>query len=155
MEDKFSNILFAKSKLICQRRNVIILKIFQQMIEVTFKSFIDEYLDNLNQPSCIPTCVEEICGGCNIYIFYPLVFQGHKKLSSKTSKKSLKKGLILYLYGMTALNPWTVFQISWALLECALTSWMCAKKVSEPLDIKNKTAFQGELMLMNCLLLCF
>jgi len=33
------------------------------MIEVTFKSFLDEYQDNLKQPSCIPTCMEEICGG--------------------------------------------------------------------------------------------
>lgn len=112
------------------------------MIEVTFKSFLDEYLDNLNQPSCIPTCVEEICGGCITFIFYHLVFQGHKKLWSKTSKKLLEKGLILYLYGTTALNPWTVFQIRWALLKVYLSSWMSAKKVSDRLNIKNKTAFR-------------
>lgn len=109
------------------------------MIEVTFKSFIDEYLDNLNQPSCIPTCVEEICGGCTIYLFHRLVFQGRKKLSSKISKKLPKRGLILYLYGMTALNQWTVSQTSLALSGYALTSWTFVKKVRALSNIKNKT----------------
>ncbi len=34
------------------------------MTEVTFKAFIDEFQNNLNPSSCIPTCLEEICGGC-------------------------------------------------------------------------------------------
>jgi len=32
------------------------------MIEVTFKAFTNEFQD-LKTPSCIPTCLEEICGG--------------------------------------------------------------------------------------------
>jgi len=43
------------------------------MIEVTFKAFTNEFQD-LKTPSCIPTCLEEICGGCNelfSIIIYP------------------------------------------------------------------------------------
>jgi hypothetical protein len=36
--------------------------------EVTFKEFEEEYIGNnkLKPKSCLPTCVEEVCGGCNI-----------------------------------------------------------------------------------------
>lgn len=42
------------------------------MIEVTFKAFCDEFQNNLNQPSCIPICLEEICGGCKVQNFFLL-----------------------------------------------------------------------------------
>eukprot|EP01017_Pseudomicrothorax_dubius_P028407 TRINITY_DN3368_c0_g1_i1.p1 TRINITY_DN3368_c0_g1~~TRINITY_DN3368_c0_g1_i1.p1 ORF type:complete len:160 (-),score=10.75 TRINITY_DN3368_c0_g1_i1:413-892(-) len=30
---------------------------------LTFDQFVREYMDNLKPPSCIPTCLEEMCGG--------------------------------------------------------------------------------------------
>jgi len=47
-------------------KNYYKLNSIQIMIEVTFKSFLDEYANNLKEPSCIPTCMEEICGGCKL-----------------------------------------------------------------------------------------
>ena len=35
-------------------------------VEVTFKEFLAEYMDNLKKPSCLPQCIEDVCGGCTI-----------------------------------------------------------------------------------------
>ena len=38
---------------------------FQQEY-VSFQDFQKEYFDKLKTPSCLPSCIEELCGGCKI-----------------------------------------------------------------------------------------
>ena len=64
------------------------------MIEVTFKSVLDEYTNNLKEPSCIPTCMEEICGGCKLIDCYESnnMRIGSQETFKQNIQKITKKG---------------------------------------------------------------
>lgn len=64
------------------------------METITFDKFCKEYLDNLKPSSCIPPCLEEMCGGCKswtLHVQVALLPLGTQETFKQVVQKLTKK----------------------------------------------------------------
>lgn len=51
---------------------------------VNYQAFHNQYFQKLREPSCLPKCIEDLCGGCKL--IFPNI-KGPKKRINKLCRK--------------------------------------------------------------------